>query len=81
MQVPVFPASSSRLSMSHWRCLQGWIHTVAKLNPVTYLLAAGRGFLAGDPEDVALAFGLLVVMAAALTVWARRGLRSAEQAG
>ncbi len=81
MQVPVFLCLFLAPVYVPLALLQGWIHTVAKLNPVTYLLAAGRGFLAGDPEDVALAFGLLVVMAAALTVWARRGLRSAEQAG
>ena len=41
--------------------LEGWIHDVARLNPVTAVLEAGRGLLAGSPVKVALAFsGLLV---------------------
>jgi ABC-type multidrug transport system permease subunit len=61
--------------------LSGWIHGVARANPVTYLLEAGRGFLAGDPVHVALAFGLGVALACAFGLWAYRGLRSAEAAG
>jgi hypothetical protein len=46
---------------------------------VTYLLAAGRGFIAGDPTDVALAFTLALALVLALSVWALRGLKRAEQ--
>jgi ABC-2 type transport system permease protein len=59
--------------------LRGWIHATAQLNPVTYLLAAGRGFIAGDPTDVALAFTLALALVLALSVWALRGLKRAEQ--
>ncbi len=61
--------------------LQGWIHAVARYNPVTVTLEAGRGLLAGSPIKVALAFALLAGAALVLGVFARRGLASAERAG
>jgi ABC-type multidrug transport system permease subunit len=61
--------------------LTGWIHGVARLNPATALLEAGRGLLAGSPVRVALAFGLLAGGAAVMAIFARRGLASAERAG
>jgi len=61
--------------------LEGWIHTVARYNPVTVTLEAGRGLLAGSPIKVALAFALLAGSALVLGVFARRGLASAERAG
>jgi ABC-type multidrug transport system permease subunit len=61
--------------------LMGWIHDVANLNPVTAVLEAGRGLLAGSPVKVAIAFGALAAAAALMAVFARRGLASAERAG
>jgi ABC-2 type transport system permease protein len=61
--------------------LSGWIHAVASVNPVTALLEAGRGFLAGDPETVALALLIGAVLPVLFAVWARGGLRRAEAAG
>jgi len=61
--------------------LNGWIHDVAKYNPVTAVLEAGRGLLAASPVRVGIAFLLLVVAALVLSVFARRGLASAERAG
>jgi ABC-2 type transport system permease protein len=61
--------------------LTGWIHDVAKVNPVTAVLEAGRGLLAGTPVKVALAFAGLAIAAAVFAMFARRGLASAEQAG
>ena len=61
--------------------LTGWIHGVARYNPVTVALDAGRGLLAGSPIKVALAFALLAGAALVLAVFARRGLASAERAG
>ena len=40
-----------------------------------------RGLLAGTPVKVALAFGLLAAGSVVFSVWARRGLASAERAG
>ncbi|HEY2572145.1 MAG TPA: hypothetical protein VGI27_11750, partial [Solirubrobacteraceae bacterium] len=61
--------------------LTGWIHAVASYNPATIVLEAARGLLAGSPVKVALAFGLLLGGVAVMSLWARRGLASAERAG
>jgi len=61
--------------------LTGWIHDIANINPVTAVLEAGRGLLAGSPVKIGVAFLALAIGAAVLTVFARRGLASAERAG
>ena len=61
--------------------LTGWIHSVANINPVTAVLEAGRGLLAGSPVKVGLAFLGLAGAAFVLAAFARRGLASAERAG
>jgi ABC-2 type transport system permease protein len=61
--------------------LSGWIHAVASVNPVTALLEAGRGFISGDPEVIALAFAVAAVLPVVFALWARGGLRRAEAAG
>jgi ABC-2 type transport system permease protein len=61
--------------------LQGWIHAVATVNPVTRVLEAGRGLLDGSPTEVGTAFAVAFGLAFALWLWALRGLRSAERAG
>jgi ABC-2 type transport system permease protein len=81
MQLPVFMALFYAPVYVPLHLLHGWIYAVARANPVTYLLATGRGFLAGDPPHVAVAFGLAAALAALFGLWAIRGLRSAEAAG
>jgi ABC-2 type transport system permease protein len=61
--------------------LTGWIHDVANLNPVTAVLEAGRGLLAGSPVRVGIAFAGLAGAALLLAAFSRRGLASAERAG
>lgn len=61
--------------------LTGWVHAVARFNPATAVVEAGRGLLAGSPVKVGLSFALLAAGALVMVVWARRGLRSAERAG
>jgi ABC-type multidrug transport system permease subunit len=61
--------------------LTGWIHSVANVNPVTAVLEAGRGLLAGSPIKVAIAFAALAAGVALMTLFSRRGLSSAERAG
>jgi hypothetical protein len=53
---------------------------VASVNPATALLEAGRNLISGSTEHVSLAFLVAVALAVALSVWAWRGLRSAERA-
>lgn len=81
MQMPVFLTLFFAPVYVPLELLRGWIHGVARLNPVTYLLETGRGFLAGDAPHVALAFALAIASAAVLALWAFRGLRKAEAAG
>jgi hypothetical protein len=61
--------------------LQGWIEAVAQFNPATAIIEAGRSLLAGNPFHILLAFAVAAGLAAALSVFARRGLRKAEAAG
>jgi ABC-type multidrug transport system permease subunit len=78
MQVPVFMALFLAPVWVPLDLLSGWVHAVATVNPVTVLLEAGRGFVSGEPVKVGLAFALTAGLAAAFSVWALRGLRSAE---
>jgi ABC-2 type transport system permease protein len=61
--------------------LTGWIHSVANVNPLTAVLEAGRGLLAGSPIKVGIAFAALAAGVAVFAVFSRRGLASAERAG
>ena len=81
MQLPVFLALFFAPVYVPLDLLSGWLEAVASVNPVTHLLEAGRSLIAGSPTDVALAFGIAIVMAALLAWWARRGLSAAERAG
>jgi ABC-2 type transport system permease protein len=81
MQVPVFVMLFLAPVYVPLDLLDGWIHAVARFNPATYILTAGRGLIAGQPEYVGLAFGLVFAMLAVLSVWGIRSLRSAERAG
>jgi ABC-2 type transport system permease protein len=81
MQMPVFLALFFAPVYVPLSLLQGWIHAVASVNPLTRVLETGRGFIAGEPTQVAAAFGLAVAMGVLLALWAVRGLRKAEGAG
>jgi ABC-2 type transport system permease protein len=81
MQMPVFLVLFFAPVYVPLSLLQGWIHGVAVLNPLTRVLEAGRGFLAGSPTEVAAAFGAALALAVAFSLWALRGLRKAEAAG
>ena len=81
MQLPVFLALFFAPVYVPLDLLSGWLEAVAEVNPVTHLLEAGRSLIAGTPTDVALAFGIALLMAVLLGWWARRGLASAERAG
>jgi ABC-2 type transport system permease protein len=78
MQMPVFLILFLAPVYVPMPLLSGWIHAVAKLNPTTAFLEAGRGFISGNPTSVVLAFGLAAALAALFALWARGGLRRAE---
>ena len=80
MQVPVFLTLFVAPVWVPLDLLAGWVHTVAKFNPVTVLLESGRGFVSGDPVKTGLAFAIVGGLAVLFALWARGGLRSAESA-
>jgi ABC-2 type transport system permease protein len=81
MQLPLFFILMTAPVYVPRDLLQGWIETVSQVNPMTAIIEAGRGLMAGDPFHVALAFAVSAALAVALLAWARGGLRSAEAAG
>jgi ABC-2 type transport system permease protein len=81
MQMPVFLLLFFAPVYVPLDLLQGWIHAVASVNPITALLEAGRGFISGSPELTVAAFAIAVGLIAGFAAWAIRGLRSAEAAG
>jgi ABC-2 type transport system permease protein len=81
MQMPVFLILFFAPVYVPLDLLQGWIHGVATVNPLTYLLETGRGFVAGDPPHIAGAFAIAIALGLVFWIWAFRGLRNAEAAG
>jgi ABC-2 type transport system permease protein len=81
MQVPTFLVLFMAPVYVPLDLLSGWIGAVASVNPATALLEAGRGFIAGEPTGVALAFACAVGLGVAFLAFALRGMRSAEGAG
>ena len=80
MQVPVFLTLFLAPVYVPLDLLGGWVHAVATVNPITAVLEAERGFIAGDAVKSALAFSLLLAAGALFVLWAVRSLRSAERA-
>jgi ABC-2 type transport system permease protein len=78
MQIPVFLALFLAPVYVPLGLLRGWIHAVASVNPVTAVLDGARDLLAGQPVDVALAFGAAAGLGFLFALWALRGLRRAE---
>lgn len=81
MQMPVFLVLFFAPVYVPLELLQGWLEAVASVNPTTYLLETGRGFMAGDAPHVLAAFALAIGMGVGFWIWAFLGLRKAEAAG
>jgi ABC-2 type transport system permease protein len=81
MQMPIFILMFLAPVYVPLGLIAGWVHEVAKYNPVTAILEAARGFIAGEPTKVGLTVACLAVLFVASALWARGGLRSAEAAG
>jgi ABC-2 type transport system permease protein len=78
MQTPVFLIIFLAPVYVPLSLLQGWIHTVASVNPATAFLEAGRGLISGAHDHTALAFACAVALVALFSVWLLTGLRNAE---
>jgi ABC-2 type transport system permease protein len=81
MQMPVFLLLFFAPVYVPLNLLQGWIHGVASVNPITALLESGRGFISGSPDLTLAAFAIAVGLILGFAAWAFRGLRRAEAAG
>jgi ABC-2 type transport system permease protein len=79
MQTPVFLIIFLAPVYVPLGLLQGWIHSVASINPATAFLEAGRGLISGVHDHTGLAFACAVGLIALLSVWLLSGLRSAER--
>jgi ABC-2 type transport system permease protein len=80
MQVPAFLLLFIAPVWVPYDLLTGWVQSAASFNPVTLMLEAGRGFLAGDPTKVLPAFAVALLLVSVTVLWARGGLHSAERA-
>ena len=60
MQMPVFLVLFFAPVYVPLDLLEGWIESVASVNPLTYILETGRGFVAGDPPHALGAFALAI---------------------
>ena len=81
MQMPVFLVLFFAPVYVPLALLQGWIHAVAVVNPLTRVVDASRSLIAGTPTEVAAAYGTGILLVAFFSLWALRGLRKAEAAG
>jgi ABC-type multidrug transport system permease subunit len=81
MQTPVFLVLFFAPVYVPLKLLRGWIHALAVGNPLTRLLEAVRGLLAGHPFEVAVAYGVGGGLIVAFGLWALFNLRHAEAAG
>ena len=81
MQMPVFLILFFAPVYVPLALLQGWIHSVAVVNPMTQIVESGRGFVAGSPAHVLGAFTIAAALGLVFCLWAYRGLRNAEAAG
>jgi len=81
MQMPVFLALFFAPVYVPLALLRGWIHSVARVNPLTPVLEANRGLISGEPTHVLVAFSLGVGLVLLFAFWALGGLRRAEAAG
>jgi ABC-2 type transport system permease protein len=61
--------------------IQGWVHTISGVNPMTAFLEASRNLVIGAPAETLAAVGIAAALIAVMINWARTGLRRAEAAG
>jgi len=59
--------------------LPGWLGSVVKVNPMSYVVEASRSLLAGGNQSVGKGFLLCAALLVAVAVWAVLGVRAAER--
>ncbi len=81
MQTPTFLALFLAPVFVPLDLLEGWVHAVATVNPLTLVVESLRGLVSGEPFHTGAAFLATLGLGAIFLAWAVRGLRSAEAAG
>lgn len=81
MQVPIFLVIFLSPVFVPFALLEGWIKPTARFNPFTVFMEQGRNLISGNDPKIALVYGVSAAVIAVMSVWAVRGLRSAERAG
>jgi len=81
MQTPVFLALFLTPVFVPLNLLEGWVHTVASLNPNTLIVESLRGLVSGEAFHTGAAFLAALGLGVVFFTWALRGLRAAEAAG
>jgi ABC-2 type transport system permease protein len=81
MQMPVFLLLFLAPVYVPLHLVGSWVHSVAKVNPMTALMEADRSLLAGTDVKGWLVLGVLGGLALLLATWSVRGMRKAEAAG
>lgn len=81
MQIPMFIAIFLAPVYVPLELLEGWLHAVASVNPISHVMAAARALLAGSPEGIGLALASIAGLFVLLGWWATSGVRNAERAG
>jgi ABC-2 type transport system permease protein len=74
MQAPVFVFLFLAPVYVPLGLLTGWIHAAASVNPLTVLLDAGRGLIAGAPPSLVPALAVGLALDGAFWWWAARGV-------
>src|SRR5215216_6253627 len=77
--IPVFMLMFLTPVFAPRETLSGWLKPAADVNPLTFPMEAGRGFLAAEPVQVGAAFAAAGGLAIAFLIWAVRGMRKAEK--
>lgn len=81
MQTPIFLALFLAPVFVPMELLEGWISTIAALNPITLIIEGGRGFILGESAGAGAAFLAGAALVALLLPWALFGLGRAERSG
>jgi ABC-2 type transport system permease protein len=80
MQMPVFLVLFLAPVFVPRPLLVGWVKVVSGGNPMTAFLDAERGFIAGTPSHVLVAYGAIAGLLVVMTLWSLGGMRSASRA-
>ncbi len=80
MQIPMFMILMTAPVYVPREMIQGWVATATEYNPFTAIVEGGRSLMAGNPFHLLLAFAAAAGLVALMALFAKTGLRRAEEA-